>query len=261
MSETTRAARTILFTSCKGGVGKSTVCVNLAMSLAMRGKRVLMIDCDFGNRCLDILTGLSDEAVYDIGDVMMHRVPHFRAVVKDGRNKNLSFIAAPGDFNFNVSAAAFRAAVRFYADSGEYDFVFLDTPGGIGEPLMFAANVADTAYIVVSPTRAAVRAAERTAYFLYTKGVKNERLIVNKITGKNPEDAKKTILSVIDSSRVRLIGAVPYEPELIAAGDNGTLTDELLSEPVTRAFDNIAQRMLGFDVPLFYKIKRLRRIH
>ncbi|MBO4353625.1 MAG: P-loop NTPase [Clostridia bacterium] len=260
MSETKRTAEIILFTSCKGGVGKSTVCANLAMSLAMHGKRVLMIDCDFGNRCLDILAGLSNEAVYDIGDVTSHRVSPERAVIKHGKNKNLSFVAAPNTYNFSVSSAAFRGAVGFYAKSGEYDFIFLDTPGGIGEPLLLAANVADAAYIVVSPTRAAVRAAEKTAYFLYTKGVKRQRLIVNNISGKKPEDAKKTIISIIDTSRVRLIGAVPYDPEIVTAGDNGILTDELLSEPVTRAFDNIALRTLGTDVPLFYKIKRLKRL-
>ena len=62
--------KVILFTSCKGGVGKSTVCANLAMSEALLGKRTLVIDCDFGNRCMDILLGLSDEAIYDIGDVI-----------------------------------------------------------------------------------------------------------------------------------------------------------------------------------------------
>ena len=74
MAETAKDAQIILFTSCKGGVGKSTVCANLAMTMATLGKRVLLIDCDFGNRCLDIITGLSSETVYDIGDVLKHRV-------------------------------------------------------------------------------------------------------------------------------------------------------------------------------------------
>lgn len=259
MSQTSIGTQIILFTSCKGGVGKSTVCANLAMSMAMLGKRVLLIDCDFGNRCLDIVTGLSGRAIYDIGDVLMHRIDADRAIVKDDRNENLFFIAAPYSFDFRVSAAAFRAAVHHYADSGNYDFIFLDTPGGVGEPLMFAANVADTAYIVVSPTRAAVRAADRTATFIYGRGVKRQRLIVNQITGKNIKTAKEDILSIIDASRIRLIGAVPYDRELIIAGDDGILTDELMSEPVTRAFDNIARRTLGISVPLFNKIRKIKR--
>ena len=57
----------ILVTSSKGGVGKSTTSLLLALSLAKRGKRVLLCDCDIGSRCLDMLLGIEDEVVYDIG--------------------------------------------------------------------------------------------------------------------------------------------------------------------------------------------------
>ena len=261
MDGTGRNTQIFLFTSCKGGVGKSTVCANLAMTMATLGRRVLMIDCDFGNRCLDIISGLSDDALYDIGDVLMNRIPPERAVVQDKRNKNLFFIGAPYDYGFDISPYAFRATVMSYARSGEYDYIFLDTPGGIGEPLMYAAGVADSAFIVVAPTKAAVRAADRTAEFLYLRGVRRQRLIVNKVSGKRPEDAKIYIADIIDRSKVQLIGCVPYDTELIGAGDRGILTDELYSENITRAFENIARRMLGQNVPLFYKIKKLKRQH
>ena len=258
MSE--KSAQIILFTSCKGGVGKSTVCANLAMTMAIRGKRVLMIDCDFGNRCLDIISGLSNEAIYDFSDVISHRVSPERAVVRDKRNKNLSFIASPLKEAGHIPVSSFRAAVKYYAACGSYDFVFLDTSGMIGEMLSLCAGVADTAYIIVSPTRTAIRAADTTAAFLASKGVTRQRLIVNKASGKNPEAAKEYVIDIIDESGVRLIGVVPYSPELIGAGDDGILTDELLDEAVTRAFDNIARRTSGENVPLFYKIKKLRRI-
>ena len=51
----------ILVTSSKGGVGKSTTSLLLALSLAKRGKRVLLCDCDIGSRCLDMLLGIEDE--------------------------------------------------------------------------------------------------------------------------------------------------------------------------------------------------------
>lgn len=53
----------ILVTSSKGGVGKSTTSLLLALSLAKRGKRVLLCDCDIGSRCLDMLLGIEDEVV------------------------------------------------------------------------------------------------------------------------------------------------------------------------------------------------------
>lgn len=253
-------SRVILFTSCKGGVGKSTVCANLAMSLALRGRSVLVIDCDFGSRCLDIVAGFSDRAVYDIGDVVLGRVPPERAIVADTRTDKLFFIAAPYSLDAKMNIFSFRRAVSSYAQSGKYDFIFIDTPGGAGEPLEYASSVADTAYIITSPSKVSVRAADKTASFLSVRGVNNLRLIINNVSGGRTEKVKTQLISIIDGAAVRLIGAVPYEPELIAAGDEGKLTDELYSANATRAFDNIAARTEGKQVPLFYKIKRLRKL-
>lgn len=250
----------ILFTSCKGGVGKSTVCANLAMAMALRGKRILLVDCDFGNRCLDLIVGLSDRVIYDIADIAFGRVSFERAVIRDSRNENLSFIAAPYSFDSRMNTFTFKTAIRKMAGRGEFDFIFIDTPGGIGEPLLYAASVADTAYIVVEPTKAAIRAAERTADFLYQKGVRRRRLIINKLTGRSARKAKEEIISIIDSTSVKLIGVVPYDPELIKAGNTGILVDEMLSFNITNAFDNIAARTLGEGRRLFYKIHRLKAI-
>ena len=133
------------------------------MAIALRGRRVLLIDCDFGNRCLDLVAGLSDNVIYDIGDLAFGRVSCERAVIRDSRSENLFFIAAPYGFDNRMNTFSFKSAVKRLMAAGEYDFIFIDTPGGIGEPLQFAASVADTAYIIVEPTRAAIRAADRTA--------------------------------------------------------------------------------------------------
>ena len=58
-----------LFASGKGGVGKTTVCSNVAVCLARRGRRVLVIDADIYLRNTDIVLGLSDIALFDVQDV------------------------------------------------------------------------------------------------------------------------------------------------------------------------------------------------
>ena len=260
MNPSSLVAKVILFTSCKGGVGKSTVCANLAMAVANRGKRVLLIDCDFGNRCLDLVAGFSDEVVYDISDIAFGRIPCERAIVQDRRSENLYFLAAPYSFDNKMDNFLFRSAVKKLTALELFDFIFIDTPGGIGTPLAFAACVADTAYIVVEPTRAAIRAAERTSEFLSQKGVGKRRLIVNKLTGSSVKKAKDEIIPIIDSTSVKLLGVIPYDPELISAGNQGILIDEILSLNVTHAFDNLAARTLGEGRKLFAGIKRLRKL-
>ena len=59
-------SRIITVTSGKGGVGKSSVSVNLAMALAHQNLKVCLIDGDFGLKNLDVMMGLENRVVYDL---------------------------------------------------------------------------------------------------------------------------------------------------------------------------------------------------
>ncbi|MBO4216776.1 MAG: P-loop NTPase [Clostridia bacterium] len=256
-----KRAKIILVTSCKGGVGKSTVSANLGMALALKGRRTLLIDCDFGIRCLDVITGLTDSAVYDVADFVTGRAPLEKCAVGVSGTKNLMLIAAPYDIGHNVpNRAEFRAAVRAAAENEGFDYIILDTPGGFGESLYMAAEAADAAYIVVSPDLTAIRAAEKTADFLEDRGVSSRRLIINKLSGRSVRRAKNEVLGLINSTHVRLIGCIPYDSELIAAGNDGRLINEIESQTCTEAYFNIACRIVGEHVPLFDGIRKLNRL-
>ena len=89
---------------------------------------------------------------------------------------------------------------------------------------------------------------------------RDERTFLNLNKRNDNGIAHIVTISIIDNTCVKLIGVVPYDPELIRAGNEGVLVDEMLSFNVTHAFDNIAARTLGEGRRLFAHIHRLKKL-
>ncbi len=94
-------------TSGKGGCGKTSICALLGDALARRGKRVLLVETDAGLRALDIMLRVSDQAAFDLADVLFGRTTAEKAVVPSAFNPNLFVLSAPFDHRFIPEAGAF----------------------------------------------------------------------------------------------------------------------------------------------------------
>lgn len=81
--------RTIVITSGKGGVGKTTASANIGVALAKLGRSVVLIDADFGLRNLDLLLGLENRIVYTAIDVLTGQCRLDQALVRDKRLNKL----------------------------------------------------------------------------------------------------------------------------------------------------------------------------
>ena len=86
--------RTIVITSGKGGVGKTTATANIGTGLAMRGHRVVVVDTDIGLRNLDVIMGLENRIVYDLVNVIEGDCKLNQAMIADKHDYELYLIPA-----------------------------------------------------------------------------------------------------------------------------------------------------------------------
>lgn len=237
--------RIIVVTSGKGGAGKSSVSCGCAAALAHRGKKVLLIDADVGLRSLDIMLGVEEITVYHWEDVLSKRCGMEQAVVAVSDELPLFLLSAPYTMQSIPKAERFRELCKNAAQ--EYDFVFIDSPAGLGRGFTLATQSADEALLVATPEPVCIRSAGAAAALL-PENVKS-RLIINRFkAGQIIRRSMPNIDDVIDRTGVRLIGVVPEDKEVSYCAANGILLSQ--NRPAMKAFDRIACRIQGDEIPL-----------
>ncbi len=250
----------IMVTSCKGGVGKSTVSANLGIRLAQDGWRTLIIDCDFGVRSLDLIMGLEDEVVFDITDIILRDIAPDKALIRDSRSDKLFFCAAPYRYDNELENDAFRDAVHRIGQEMELDYIIIDTPGDTGSPFRLAAAAADAAIVVSTYQPASIRAAERTGILLADAGVESRKLIINCFNADSMEyGVQPGLLEVIDKTCIQLLGIIPYDARLAEQQAKGLDVFTLPDSNAAAAFANIAKRVIGRSIPLFTGFRKIKR--
>ncbi len=244
----------IIVTSAKGGIGKSTVAVGLAAALSRMGKRILLVDCDVGNRCVDLMLGLENEVLYDVDDVAAGRCAPEDALLSHPELVNLRIVAAPlvGDAPHDRIGALTKLA-----EAAEADVVLLDTAGTGEFVRQIAGGFADGALVIATQQPTSLRAAERTALLMDELGALPCRLIISMFEEYAARDGIRAgLLEIIDKTHLRTVGVVPKDRSLLIAQESGSLPAE--KSRAGRAFSNIAARLTGDEIPLFSGIKEIK---
>lgn len=175
-------ARKIVITSGKGGVGKTTVAVNISAQLAKKGQRVVLCDADFGLNNVDVSAGVENLVTYDIVDVIEGRCRAKQALVKHPLYGNLFILtsshSAPERY---VSPQAVKVVLDGL--SPLFDFIIIDCPAGIDEGFHRAVATADEAIVVTSPHISALRDADKVITLLKSYDLNLLSVIINRVRG------------------------------------------------------------------------------
>ena len=240
----------ITATSGKGGVGKTTTVANLAMALAMLGKRVVAVDADLGLRNLDLVMGLENRIVYDVVDVVERRCRLPQALVADGRVDGLYLLAAAqtGD----KTAVKSEQMVAICTELKQMaDYVLIDSPAGIEHGFQTAVAPADRTLIVTTSDVSALRDADKVIYLLERDWERQPGLVLNRYNPKLARGgAMRDIDDVLDILAVDLLGVVPDDSNIVLTTDRGRPVVLEKHLQAREAYMNIARRVMGNNVPL-----------
>ena len=243
-------ARVIVITSGKGGVGKTTTTANIGAALADKGHKVLLIDTDIGLRNLDVVMGLENRIVYDLIDVIEGRCRVSQALIKDKRCQNLVLLPAAQIRDKNdVSTDQMKELIFSLKES--FDYILIDCPAGIEQGFKNAIAAADEAIVVTTPEVSATRDADRIIGLLEAAGIKNPRIVVNRLRIDMVKE--KNMLSVediLDILAVKLLGVVPDDENVVISTNKGEPLVYKGDSLAAKAFKNIASRIEGVEVPL-----------
>lgn len=240
----------IVITSGKGGVGKTTSSANIGTALALLGKSVCLVDADIGLRNLDVVMGLENRIIYDIVDVATGECRVDQALIRDKRFEHLSLL--PASQTRDKTALQPESVKRVIEElKTTHDFVVIDCPAGIEHGFKVAVAGADRAIVVTTPETPAVRDADRVIGLLEGAEVRDPKLIINRI---RPQMVKKgemlDIDEIVQVLAIDLLGIVPDDEAIIRNANRGEPTVVRPDTKAAIAYRNIARRILGDSVPL-----------
>ena len=240
----------LTITSGKGGVGKTTTTANVGSALALRGKKVVLVDTDIGLRNLDVVMGLENRIVYDIVDVVEEKCKLRQALIKDKRFEELFLLpAAQTRDKSAINEEQMKELTEKLKE--EFDYILIDCPAGIEQGFKNAIAGASRAIVVTTAEISAIRDADRIIGLLEASEIKNPELVINRL---RPNMVKKgemmEVEDIVDLLSIDLIGVVPDDEFIITQTNKGEPVVTNHKAPSGKAYTEIASRILGENVEI-----------
>jgi ATP-binding protein involved in chromosome partitioning len=241
-------ARVIGVSSGKGGVGKSSVTVNLAVALVAAGFSVGLVDADVYGFSVPAMLGALGEPEMRDGAVVPLEAHGVRLM-------SMGFFVDDNEPVIWRGPMLHKALEQFLADVawGDPDFLLVDMPPGTGDVALSMSQYlpATEVYVVTTPQPAAKRVAQRSAYMARKLNLPLRGVIENMSWFTAPDGARYELFGhgggaqLAEELGVPLLGQVPLVPAVREGGDRGVPV--VVSDPSSEAaqvFKAIAQRVV-----------------
>jgi septum site-determining protein MinD len=252
-------SKVIVVTSGKGGVGKTTTSANIAAGLALRGKKVAVIDFDVGLRNLDLVMGCERRVVFDFINVIHGEASLNQALIRDKHAPNLYILPASQTRDKDALTETGVEKVINDMKTMGFDFIICDSPAGIEAGAVMALTFADDAVIVVNPEVSSVRDSDRIIGIIQSKSRRaqdgrepvREHLLITRYSPTRVAAGEMLSYSdVQEILKVPLLGVIPESPRILESSNSGVPAIHATESEVAQAYSDALERFLGQQVPL-----------
>jgi Mrp family chromosome partitioning ATPase len=247
----TRIKQKFIIMSGKGGVGKTSVSVNLAIALAGMGHQVGLLDVDLHGPDIPHMLGISG----------MLKADDTQKMVPIAYSDHLKIISMESLMPNRDEAVIWRGPVKhgairqFIGDVswGDLDYLIIDCPPGTGdEPLTVAQLIPDAkAVIVTTPQEVALADIRKSISFCQNVRMEIFGIIENMSGFTCPHCHKVVELfgegggeKTAQNYGIPFLGKIAFDPEMVRCSDNGmAFQQQFTQSPITAAFKKIAEKM------------------
>lgn len=248
-----RIARVITVTSGKGGVGKSSVSINLAMQFRKQGKSVIIFDADFGLANIEVMFGAIPK--YNLAD-MIFRGKGFKDIIVEGP-EGICFIS--GGSGINGLGNMNREQVQYLVYKlkeleSMADIIIIDTGAGISDSVLEFVASSGEVLLVTTPEPTSITDAYALLKALNARASfeKNNtiiKVITNRVSGyeegKNLYNKLEVVVRKFLDINLKFLGIIPMDMNLSkAVMQQKPITSAYPNSPATKAFERMAEALL-----------------
>jgi len=244
-----RQIRILAVTSGKGGVGKTNVVANLAASLTEMGKKVVVLDADFGLANIDVLLGLAPR--FHLGHVLFGRKKLAEIMVEGPCGIRIIPASSGLQRLSELSLEQREYLVQSFAElDGDADFLLIDTAAGISSNVLhFLLSVPEIVVVSAPEPTAIVDAYAVIKIVLAEDPAKTIRVLINSVSDeKESLEVFRQINSVVKrflNREVFYLGHVERDPHVVKAVRSQVLvTHSFPGAPASRCFRKLASEIM-----------------